>query len=76
MSVYTVHKAKTHFSKLVKEVENGGEVVISRGPVAVAKLVPLEPFVIRKFGVLKGKFAVPPSFFEPLPRAELDAWEE
>jgi hypothetical protein len=29
----------------------------------------------RKFGAYKGQLTVPDSFFEPLPEAELKAWE-
>lgn len=36
---YTVHQAKTHFSRLLKEVEAGKEVVVMRGKKPVAKLV-------------------------------------
>ena len=39
---YTVHQAKTHFSKLLKEAEAGKEVVVMRGSKPVAKLVPIE----------------------------------
>lgn len=38
----TIHKAKTHLSKLVAAAEAGREIVIARGNVPVAKLVPLE----------------------------------
>jgi prevent-host-death family protein len=40
---YTVHQAKTQFSRLLKEVEAGREVVVLRGKKPVAKLVPIEP---------------------------------
>jgi len=29
----------------------------------------------RRLDILKGKFTVPPEFFDPLPEEELDAWE-
>ena len=38
---YTVHQAKTNLSRLIKEAENGAEVVITRGKKPVAKLVPI-----------------------------------
>jgi prevent-host-death family protein len=37
---YTVHQAKTHFSRLLKEAEAGQEVIVMRGKKPVAKLVP------------------------------------
>ncbi len=36
---YTVHQAKTHFSRLLKEAEAGKEVVVMRGKKPVAKIV-------------------------------------
>lgn len=39
---YTVHQAKTHFSRLLKQVEAGEEVIVMRGSHPVAKLVPFE----------------------------------
>lgn len=38
---YTVHQAKTHFSRLIKEAEAGQEVVVLRGKKPVAKIVPI-----------------------------------
>ena len=38
---YTVHQAKTQFSRLLKEVEAGKEVIVTRGKKPVAKLVPV-----------------------------------
>ena len=73
----TVHQAKSTLSKLIQRVLAGEEVVIARGATPVARLVPLavEP-PQRVFGSLRGKLAVSPSFFEPLPPDELAAWEE
>lgn len=33
-----IHEAKTNFSKLVREVEAGGEVIVKRGKTPVARL--------------------------------------
>lgn len=38
---YTVHQAKTNLSRLIKEAEDGKEVIITRGRTPVAKLVAL-----------------------------------
>jgi prevent-host-death family protein len=38
---YTVHQAKTHFSRLLKEAEAGQEVIVLRGKKPVAKIVPI-----------------------------------
>jgi prevent-host-death family protein len=45
---YTVHQAKTHLSRLIKEAEAGKEVVLTRGKKPVAKVVPIEAVASRK----------------------------
>lgn len=72
----TVHAAKTNLSKLIAEAEAGREVVIMRGTIPVVRLVAVRhPAPARVFGALAGTLAVGAAFFEPLPPAELDAWE-
>jgi len=39
---YTVHQAKTNLSRLIKEAEEGKEVIITRGKLPVAKLVAID----------------------------------
>jgi prevent-host-death family protein len=39
---YTVHQAKTHFSRLLKEAEAGKEVLVMRGKKPVAKIVAVD----------------------------------
>lgn len=72
-----VHTAKTELSKLLARVEAGEEIVIARGTVPVARLVPM-PAVkkVRVPGRLKGQISIGPEFFEPLPQDELDAWDQ
>jgi prevent-host-death family protein len=45
---YTVHQAKTHFSRLLKEAEAGREVLVMRGKKPVAKIVAAESTFSRK----------------------------
>ncbi|MGA3262916.1 MAG: type II toxin-antitoxin system prevent-host-death family antitoxin [Terracidiphilus sp.] len=45
---YTVHQAKTHFSRLLKEAEAGQEVVVLRGKKPVAKIVAIDSTFSRK----------------------------
>jgi prevent-host-death family protein len=45
---YTVHQAKTQFSKLMREAEAGREVVVMRGKKPAVKLVPVQASVSRK----------------------------
>jgi prevent-host-death family protein len=67
---YTVHQAKTHLSRLLKEAEAGNEVTILRGKKPVAKLVPIEepkkqevPF--RLMGAYRGKIQFDDRAFAP-----------
>ncbi|OGA52613.1 MAG: prevent-host-death family protein [Betaproteobacteria bacterium RIFCSPLOWO2_12_FULL_62_58] len=75
VTVVNVHTAKTNLSKLLDRVRKGEEIVLAKAGKPCAKLVPLDEAQERKPGVLKG-WRVPESFFEPLPREELDAWEK
>ncbi|WP_174284962.1 type II toxin-antitoxin system Phd/YefM family antitoxin [Sphingomonas bacterium] len=70
-----MHEAKTHLSSLVARAVGGEEIVIARGDKAQVRLVPVEPKPKRVFGSMKGQFAVPDSFFDPLPEDELRRWE-
>lgn len=60
-----MHEAKTHFSRLVKQVEGGEEVIISRNGVPVAKLVRVDAprkKKIQRTGFMKGEIEVPDNF--------------
>ena len=74
-STYTVHQAKTHLSRLIKEALRGREVIISRGKTPVAKLVAFDAArKMRQPGRLKGKIIIEPSFYEPIGPEELRQW--
>jgi prevent-host-death family protein len=76
MKQVTIHEAKTNLSRLIQSAANGEEVIISRGPKPVAKLVAIgEVKGKRKPGALKGVLKAGPEFFEPLPADELTGWE-
>jgi prevent-host-death family protein len=75
VSEVNVHEAKTHFSKLLRRVENGEEVVIARGGKPIARLVPYQTVQQRQFGFDKGRFRVPTDFDAPLPEGVLDLFE-
>lgn len=68
-----VQEAKTHLSRLLAQVEAGEDVVIARGGRPVARLAPLEPPATRETGFVD--YAVPDSFFDPLPEEELARWD-
>jgi len=64
----TIHEAKTQFSKLVRRVEEGEEIIVRRGATPVARLVPLEqPKRITGRGSLKDQgFWMADDWDEPL----------
>lgn len=73
---YTVHQAKTHFSRLLKEAEAGKEVVVTRGKKPVAKIVAIQPPVredvpFRLLGAYRGKVSWTEDAFDPLTDKEL-----
>ena len=76
MTTVNVHEAKTRLSQLIAEAEAGGEVVIARNGKPVARLVACAGApAARRFGALQGRMETGEAFFEPLPAAELAAWE-
>jgi prevent-host-death family protein len=71
-----IHEAKTHLSRLLAEVEAGGEVVIAKSGRPVAKLVALSPAPARQSGTWAGRLDVSDeALFDPLPEADLAAME-
>jgi prevent-host-death family protein len=70
-----VREAKTQLSRLLDDVAAGEKVVITRRGIEVAKLVPVQPAAMRRFGIDEGRFAVPEDFDEPLPQKMLAAFE-
>ncbi len=74
MRQVNIHEAKTQLSRLIAA---GEEIVIARYGEPVARLLPIRPPVSRRVpGSARGKFEVPPVFFEPLPEELLDAFEQ
>ena len=70
-----MHEAKTHLSRLLREVEAGGEVTIVRDGTPVARLVPVPASRNRVFGMDEGRFTVPDDFDAPL-RSEIQQYFE
>ncbi len=71
MTTVGVGEAKTHLSRLLREVEQGAEVLIERDGRPVAKLVAVTPPVSAHwFGMDRGRYEVPEDFNEPLPELE------
>ena len=75
MVVVSVSEAKAHLSRLLRQVEAGEEVVITRNGEPVARLVRCKPKGERKPSSMAGLISLDDSFFDPLPEEELAAWE-
>jgi prevent-host-death family protein len=70
-----VHEAKTHLSRLLAEVTEGAEVIISNRGEPVARLVPIRRETTRVLGSDRGRFEVPDDFDAPLPDGILATFE-
>jgi len=73
---YTIHQAKTQFSRLIKEAEAGKEVIVTRGKKPVAKIsaiepAPMEQVPFRLLGAYRDKIRFDDSLFNPLTDKEL-----
>ena len=69
-----VHDAKTQFSKLLEQAHAGQEIILAKAGKPYARMVPLAPATPKR---LRGRVIGinDSAFFEPLPEAELNAWE-
>jgi len=55
MKTVTIHEAKTHLSRLIRDVIEGDEIVIARGKTPVVRLTLVEPDAgRRRIGAAKG----------------------
>ncbi len=70
-----VHEAKTHLSRLLERVATGEEIAITCRGQEVARLVPAPSAGVRRFGLDRGRWAVPEDFDAPLPADVLAAFE-
>jgi prevent-host-death family protein len=70
---YTVHQAKTHFSRLLKEAEAGQEVIVLRGKKPVARIVAIEPLAPTRSlrGAYRGLIHWDEDAFDPITDKEL-----
>ena len=76
MATVNIHDAKTHFSKLIRRVAAGEEVVIARAGKPVARLVPADPpRSPRELGAYAGRISWTGDFDAPLPDDVLDDFE-
>jgi prevent-host-death family protein len=59
-----IHEAKTHLSRLLRDVENGGEVVLERGGRPIARIVPVLETLSpgSSYGMFAGQFTTADDF--------------
>lgn len=70
---YNIHEAKSHLSRLIEQVEAGGEAVIARAGKPVVPLVRVEELPRRRVLVqLKGRFKLPDEPSPPIPETPDD----
>lgn len=71
----TLEDAEANLSELIDAALSGEEVVISKGDMPVAKIVPIARSSF-KIGLLKDRIGdSAPDFFEPMSEDEIAGWE-
>ena len=76
MKSVNTHEAKTQFSRLLRRVAAGEEIIIANRGVPVARLLPVPPEKTQRvLGVFRDQFSVPDDFDAPLPEQLLDLFE-
>jgi prevent-host-death family protein len=77
MKMVNIFEAKAQLSELLDQVSKGEQVVICKRNQPIAELRPVRAprSMPRPLGLAEGTFTVPPAFFEPLPEADLAAFE-
>ena len=71
-----IHEAKTHLSRYLEKLARGETILLCKRNIPIAEIrpVPQQRKTKRPIGLAKGKFKVPPEFFEPLPSELVDAF--
>jgi len=78
MSTVSLQDLQRDPAGLLDRVEAGERLVVCRGGLPVAEILPIAPATRgpRPFGLAAGEFAVPDDFDAPLPEDILRAFEE
>jgi antitoxin (DNA-binding transcriptional repressor) of toxin-antitoxin stability system len=71
-----IFEAKAKLSKYLDDLQRGEEVIICKrnSPIAELRLIAPVRTAPRPIGGAKSRFAVPPSFFDPLPEEIVDSF--
>ncbi|HCA66906.1 MAG: Prevent-host-death family protein [Parcubacteria group bacterium GW2011_GWC2_44_17] len=77
MITINTHKAKTHLSHYLSLVQKGTVVIIAKHNLPVAELRPIQKLAThRAVGLCQEKFDIPKSFYKPLPKKIVDAFNK
>jgi prevent-host-death family protein len=72
-----IHEAKTQFSKLLKRVGNGEEIIISKAGKPIARLLPMDERPVKRIpGSAKGEVFIAEGFDAPLPESIMASFEQ
>lgn len=71
----SLHIAESSLPELIDAALAGEIVVIDRGNQTAVQIIPLPKSKPFAFGLLEGKVATVPDFFEPMSEDDLAAWE-
>lgn len=77
MKTATIHQAKTHLSRILKDVQAGEDVTILKGRTPIAKLTAVEPLQARRprAGTRTSEAVLyADDAFQPLVGEELEEW--
>ncbi len=75
METFNVHEAKTHFSRILAQVQAGHEVIIAKAGQPIARIVPIRTPRVREPDGERGTMWVAEDFDTPLPDDLLDRFE-
>jgi prevent-host-death family protein len=76
MKIVNVYEAKTHLSRLLREVASGAEIVIAKDGEPIARLVPVARATgSRELGFAAGQVTIAADFDAPLPDDVLDSFD-
>jgi antitoxin (DNA-binding transcriptional repressor) of toxin-antitoxin stability system len=70
MDTFNIHEAKAQFSRIMRQIEQGEEVLIARGGIVIARIVPERAHVGFGIGRDVGKGRIRADFDAPLPEFE------
>lgn len=74
--IVNVQEAKTHLSRLLREVEAGEEIAIARGGKVIARLVRSQDRPTREWGLFEGQVTADPDVFAPMTDEEAADWDD